>query len=315
LFKAWPLLHGWLNDEREFLAGKAQLARALADWNNVSLGEKRIALLQGIQLRRAEQWLRTHPQGLSTEEVDFIRASRREVRRRRDPIAVLAAAVVLMIGGIVGQYAYAAYVRRTALDCDLMAAERDNDVGVPGVEYDRIVTVRAIPACDSAVNADPENPRLMHELARSLDRGGKFKEAAYWYGKAADIGWAWSKNNLGVLYLQGRPGVPVDFERGVGLLRSAAEQNNEQAITNYAREDFATIFEGSPVRVAIVEKALVNLGFLLASNVTGNWGPALATAIDEFKVSAKLPEKGVTLRVLDRLGVIAEISTTTATRQ
>jgi hypothetical protein len=40
------------------------------------------------------------------------------------------------------------------------------------------------------------------------------------------------------------------------------------------------------------------------------WSPALEAALDAFKRSERLGEKDITLRVLDRLGVIAELSHT-----
>ena len=46
LFSAWPLLVGWLNGEREFLAGKAQLAHAFAEWRAASPRDKPNALLK-----------------------------------------------------------------------------------------------------------------------------------------------------------------------------------------------------------------------------------------------------------------------------
>jgi hypothetical protein len=52
----------------------------------------------------------------------------------------------------------------------------------------------------------------------------------------------------------------------------------------------------------------------MTSDVSGKWSPALTAALNAFKISEKLPEKDVTLRVLDRLGVITEISATIATR-
>jgi tetratricopeptide (TPR) repeat protein len=321
LFNAWPGLRGWIQDEREFLAGKAQLARELADFNAVKPGERRLALLAGIRLRRAEQWLRTHPAGLSPTEVDFIQASRRETRRRRMMVATgaLATAAVVVLAVLAARWLYAEYVQRTALECDRLAAELQNDVGLAGVEFDKIDTQRAIPACESALRTDPDNPRLMDELARSLDRAGRYAEAVTWYSKAAARGWAWSQDNLGVLYLEGRRDqdgrqvVPLDFPRGVDLLRSAAEQSNQQAIVNYAERDFRPIFEDSPIRVSIVETALVARGLLQRADATASWGPALDAALDAFKKSQRLSEQNVTLRVLDRLGVISELSHTIRT--
>jgi predicted acylesterase/phospholipase RssA/tetratricopeptide (TPR) repeat protein len=205
--------------------------------------------------------------------------------------------------------------------CDQLAAELQNSVGLPGVEYDKIDTQQAIPTCESALRIDPDNPRLMDELARSLDLAGRHAEAVSWYSKAVAKGWAWAENNLGVLYLEGRTSldgqqdVPVQFTRGVALLRAAAEKNNQKAIANYAQQDLRLIFNDSPDRVTIVERALVDRGFLQPTDVTATWNSSLDAALDAFKRSEHLGEGGVTLRVLDRLGVIVELSHTIRTGQ
>ena len=228
LFKAWPLLGGWLNAEREFLAGKAQLEKSLQDWQRAPDKEKHEALLQGLLLKRAHKWLVDHPGAFSREEERFIKSSMARARRRRLTIAGLTAASLLVLAAWGGAKLYAEYARMTALDCDLLAAEVDNNVGVRGVEFDSIDTTRSIPACRSAVNSDSDNPRLIHELARSIDKAGQYEEAVLWYRKAASLGFAWSQNNLGVMYLAKR-GVPIDLEKATEMFRAAVEQNNDQA--------------------------------------------------------------------------------------
>jgi hypothetical protein len=114
---------------------------------------------------------------ISREEERFIKSSAARVRRRRLTIAGLTAVSLGVLSAWGGATFYAEFARMTAFDCDLLAAEVDNNVGVRGVEFDSINTVRSIPACRSAVNSDPDNPRLIHELARSLDKAGQYEEA------------------------------------------------------------------------------------------------------------------------------------------
>lgn len=307
LFKAWPLLAKWLNEERAFLAGKAQLGRFLEDWQAAPAQLKSAALLSGLNLARARQWLKTHRAGLSDAEVGFIQASEHRQRLRKIAAYALGAVTALVLAGTGARWGYAEYVRRTSLECDLLAAEPDNNVFVAGVEFDRIDTKAAIPACEQAVKRDAGNPRLMHNLGRALDAAGRFDDAAYWYRQAADQNWAWSQNNLGVLYLFGR-GVPLDFKRGVELLRAAAVQNNSNAKINYQGQDFSTLFRDHRARGAIVQNALVAKGFLTPQDANGTWGTATDAALDAFKRSAQLPDKGLTLRVIDRLGIVDQIS-------
>ena len=255
LLTAWPLLRDWLNDERGFLAGKMQLASALVQYQSVPSSQKKEALLQGLALRRARQWVATHRYGLSKEEIAFIEASSRQARQRMLAILALGSAVVLSVIALAVPPIYAEYGRRTALACDLYAAEQDNNVNVPGVEFDRIVTSEAIPACEAAVATQAENPRLMHNLARAFDRAERYKEAALWYQKAANLSWTWSQNNLGVLYLKAKI-VPFDFAKGVSLIKTAAESGSgstgatQQAAINFAGTDYTGLFQDNWSRVA-----------------------------------------------------------------
>ena len=305
LFKAWPLLLSWLNEERAFLVGKAQLDRWLEDWQTAPPSQKSAALLSGLNLTRARQWLKSHRNGLSAAEVSFIKASERRQRTRKIAAFALASAALLVLAGSGAKWGYSEYIRHTSLACDLLAAEPDNNVFVPGVEFDRIDHKIAIPACEEAVQRDPGNARLMHNLARSFDAAGRLDNAVHWYSRAADQGWAWSQNNLGVLYLNG--GVPFDFKRGVDLLRASAEQNNMAARATYQEQDFSNLFRDDRTRTMIVQNALVERGLLQPQDANGTWGSPTDAALKDFKRLAQLPDRGLTLRVIDRLGISASI--------
>lgn len=306
LFKAWPLLAGWLNGEREFLAGKAQLEKSLQDWQRAPDKEKHEALLQGLQLKRTRRWLAEHPGAFSGEEERFIKSSLARARRRRLTIGGLTAASLVVLAGWGGAKLYAEYARMTALDCDLLAAETDNNVGVRGVEFDSIDINRSIPACRSAVNSDPDNPRLIHELARSLDKAGQYEEAVLWYRKAASLGFAWSQNNLGVMYLAKR-GVPLDLERATEMFRIAVKQNNDQATVNYTETDYSSLFDGVPETTIILAQALASAGSLKKDDISDRFGPAIRRAVEDFKKKLVLPDPGITLRVIDQLGIAGKI--------
>jgi TPR repeat protein len=313
LIGSWDRLRNWLGNvadrsEAERIRRNLRLHRKLSaaatEWK-AGTGN----LLSQLELKQLEKY------AISSDETAFIRASRIDARRRKFVEMALAAAVVIMAGGIAIRYGYAEYVTRTALECDLFAAERDNVVGVPGVEYDRIIAKKAIPACESAVRSQPDNPRLMHNLGRSYDAAGRYKEANFWYTKAVALGWAWSQNNLGENFLAGR-GVTMDFAKAVPLLRAAAERGAgqagaedavKQANINYARSDYTSWFD-DPAFASILEKALITKGFLDQAKAQKKWNPKLSDAVQAFKKSAILPEKGVTLRVLDQLGVVGDFS-------
>jgi WD40 repeat protein len=106
LLRKWPLLRGWLDEEREFLIGKDQLEQDLLDWEKALAGDKIEALLSGLKLTRTRTWLVQKPLQLSEAERKFIQASiehqeaeaaRRERFRRRVQQASVSAAIVLAV--------------------------------------------------------------------------------------------------------------------------------------------------------------------------------------------------------------------------
>ena len=106
LLRKWPLLRGWLDEEREFLVGKAQLEQDLLDWESAAPEQKTDALLTGLKLTRARIWLSAKPHQLAAREREFIQASiarhdaeaaQRERARRRVLRGTVAAAAVLAI--------------------------------------------------------------------------------------------------------------------------------------------------------------------------------------------------------------------------
>jgi WD40 repeat protein len=75
LLRKWPRLRGWLDEERDFLAGKEQLRYAVKTWNDAHSVEKDTALLHGLALSRARPWLEDHSYALTTEEKQYIELS------------------------------------------------------------------------------------------------------------------------------------------------------------------------------------------------------------------------------------------------
>jgi WD40 repeat protein len=106
LLRKWPRLRKWLDEQRTFLIGRQQLEQDVRDWQQVSPADKPKALLAGLKLARAENWLLERPQQLSADERQYIQASveraRAEARRRARArlfitLSSAAAAVVLAI--------------------------------------------------------------------------------------------------------------------------------------------------------------------------------------------------------------------------
>jgi tetratricopeptide (TPR) repeat protein len=307
LFRTWPLLQKWLNDEREFLVGKSRLTQLIAIWESAPASLKRGALLQGFTLQQAKLWLQTRRWGLDQREIAYIEDSLTARRTLKLKFAAAGLVGLAMVVGLVIPPLYRQYVQRTALHCDLYAAEPVNNVHVPGVAFDKIIPSVAIPECTRAVDADPNNPRLMHNLARSLDRDGQFPKAVDWYKRAAELNWAPSQNSLAVMLLTAQ-GTPFDPSQGIALIRTAALSGNADAEANYRGTDITDVLKANPSAMTAMQQALVAKGALQAIDISGLWQPATEAALNHFKQAAGLNEPGITPHILDQLGAFDGVS-------
>lgn len=96
-------------------------------------------------------------------------------------------------------------VSQTATQCDDVAAHPDDPNGLVNGVYDGDVVLQlAIPACESALQADPDNPRLQFQLARSYWEADRDAEAIDLFRKAAlEGGYAAAYAFLGIAYEYG----------------------------------------------------------------------------------------------------------------
>jgi WD40 repeat protein len=115
LLRKWPLLRGWLDEEREFLIGKDQLEQDLLDWEKAPAEQKIEALLTGLKLTRARSWLISKPLQLTEAERKFIQSSithhdeeaeRREKFRRRVQRATRFAAIAFAVISVISVVAF-----------------------------------------------------------------------------------------------------------------------------------------------------------------------------------------------------------------
>lgn len=123
LLRKWDRLRAWLDAERDFLVGKAQLRFAMADWESAAEARKATALLQGLPLVRARQWLADHGQALTGAEKRYMEASierddaeRRAKGRWRLVGSIGAAITVLALvgAGFLARERHAASIRAEA---------------------------------------------------------------------------------------------------------------------------------------------------------------------------------------------------------
>ncbi len=88
LLQSWGTLVAWLEGEREFLSFKARVEQAQAAWLKAQQDKR--ALLSGLDLIQAEQWLATRERDFDAEDARLYPRQRRRARRgayRRSPLS------------------------------------------------------------------------------------------------------------------------------------------------------------------------------------------------------------------------------------
>ena len=135
LLRKWKTLHDWLNEEREFLIGKGRLEQSLIDWQRAEEKQKDLALLSGLQLTRAREWLIGHPRQLTEEEHGYIQCSiehsdaeqkRKERMRKMLTWGSVAASIILAMAAIFAglQWQEAEKSKLLAIEQSLLAEEK-----------------------------------------------------------------------------------------------------------------------------------------------------------------------------------------------
>jgi TPR repeat protein len=120
---------------------------------------------------------------------------------------------------------------QSARACDLAAASPTDPMrpaGITGISIDDIETKTALPACQAALAADPDNPRLLFEMARVFLASNNGLKAFTLIRDAADRGYADAQYMLGLIYMKGE-GVPKDDRAAARWFKSAADQDYARA--------------------------------------------------------------------------------------
>jgi hypothetical protein len=87
------------------------------------------------------------------------------------------------------------------LACDRAAVsptEKNRPFGVPGVFFASIDPKIAIPACQEAASAAPENPRILFQLGRAYAAAKANESARAYVQKASDLGYPPAQASLAV---------------------------------------------------------------------------------------------------------------------
>lgn len=97
LFRAWPRLVGWLEDDKTFLIWKQRLNNTIKEWNKNQRAPD--LLLRGLPLREALDWLKKKSDLFSAPERQFVMASKTHVMRRRWLVAAIVGLLLIIIVG------------------------------------------------------------------------------------------------------------------------------------------------------------------------------------------------------------------------
>ena len=158
--------------------------------------------------------------------------------RSRTPNAALFFICVCLVSSLIGPTAAREDMPSDGAiqSCDSLAsAPWDPDAPNPHrtVAFRDLGAVAAIAACRDAVDRAPRLRRLHFQLGRALDRQGANQDAFQAYRRAADLGSAAAKVNIGILYQQGRRFEKNDV-KARAWFRDAAESGIPEGMYCYA---------------------------------------------------------------------------------
>jgi hypothetical protein len=133
--------------------------------------------------------------------------------------------------------------------CDTLAAHpSDPDKLTPGISQPNLLAAGAelaINACKTAVAADPNNPRLNYQLARTLGYSGRGNEAQAYRDKAVAGDYPQALFVVGYVHLTGQ-GAPKDVCRAASLIRRSALAGRFAGLVGYPAYVVSGTFSACP---------------------------------------------------------------------
>lgn len=116
--------------------------------------------------------------------------------------------------------------------CDLLAGHPSDPERVHvGIDFALLRPLPAIAACTTDLAVDPENPRLMTQLARALQKNGDMDAALALNQAAVEAGYLGGYHNLGNHYRRG-DAVERDLVKALELFTYAAERGHPEDAYN-----------------------------------------------------------------------------------
>jgi tetratricopeptide (TPR) repeat protein len=183
-------------------------------------------------------------------------------------------------------------------DCDRVAIEGQNFLGLAGIPFDDVDPKKAVPACEDALKQFPNSARLHNNIARAYEKAERLTEALQQYQIAADMGYAPAINSLGIAYLAGC-GLPAPkVADGVKLIVQARALGNLSARASLTSQDVLK-FVGD-AGIAKLQGALAQRRFF-TGRIDGRDLDRTSAALASFQDSANLAKKGLTLETIAAL--------------
>lgn len=180
-------------------------------------------------------------------------------------------------------------------ECDRLAVDARNFIGVKGIAFEDIDAVKAVPACLEAAAGEPDSARLRHNLARSLEKAERLSEALEQYQAAADKGHPAAINALGIMYLAGCGMAKPDVAKALQLISRASDLGDLEAASTLTTHDLLPhLSDGG--RAALIQ-ALARNGVNTASR------EQLSNAVRAFQQRARLKTNGLTLETVHALKI------------
>ncbi|MBY5896048.1 nSTAND1 domain-containing NTPase [Rhizobium ruizarguesonis] len=106
LFKAWPMLATWLDEEHDFLIGRRQIEEAKRLWETTSEKQKEKAVLSGLLLEKARTWNAAWPERLRDVRAYVVAsiqkddATRKRWERLKTVGVIFSAAISVLLAGL-----------------------------------------------------------------------------------------------------------------------------------------------------------------------------------------------------------------------
>jgi hypothetical protein len=150
VFRRLGKLHDWIAAEREFLAWRTGLEAARRTWQAAPRGSKQSAMLMGLALEQAQNWLKSRYDDIPETDRDFIARSRivsRMARRRRR--ALVGVLTFFSVVGLPSAYFYQTTLQQRQMLLSIL------DLRSSIIESQREKFVAAIEADETKADGQP----------------------------------------------------------------------------------------------------------------------------------------------------------------